>query len=129
MSISKFAPGSVEEALAQLLAGLSPHTQSSSPGSREEAFAQLLARLKPPPEPDILRLPVVLRKRGNRGRSTHYQDIKDGLFTEPVSIGARAVGWPASEVEAINAARIAGKSDDEIRELVQQLHAARKEAL
>jgi prophage regulatory protein len=36
------------------------------------------------------------------------------------------VGWPASEVSAINTARIAGKTDDEIRVLVVKLEAARK---
>jgi prophage regulatory protein len=73
----------------------------------------------------ILRLPDVTRERG-RKRSTHYLDIKNGLFTRPISIGARAVGWPAHEVEAVNAARIAGDSDDEIRALVVKLEAARK---
>lgn len=73
----------------------------------------------------ILRLPAVLRERG-RSRSAHYLDIQQGLFTRPVSIGARAVGWPASEVTALNAARIADKSDDEIRELVMKLEAERK---
>lgn len=38
----------------------------------------------------------------------------------------RQTGWPSSEVAAINAARIAGKSDEEIRELVLKLEAARK---
>lgn len=75
----------------------------------------------------ILRLPVVLRQRG-RSRSAHYLDIQQGLFTRPVPIGARAVGWPACEVAVINAARIAGKSDDEIRTLVEKLEAARKAA-
>jgi prophage regulatory protein len=73
----------------------------------------------------ILRLPAVLRERG-RSRSTHYLDIQQGLFTRPVSIGARAVGWPEHEVAALNDARIAGKSDDEIRSLVVRLEAARK---
>ena len=75
----------------------------------------------------ILRLPAVKAKTGN-SRSTHYLRIAQGLFTKPVSLGPRAVGWPSSEVEAINAARIAGKSDVEIRELVVQLEAARKSA-
>ncbi len=75
----------------------------------------------------ILRLPAVLRERG-RSRSAHYQDIQQGLFTPPVAIGARAVGWPADELAALNAARIAGKSDDEIRALVAKLEAARKAA-
>jgi prophage regulatory protein len=43
-----------------------------------------------------------------------------------VKLGARAVGWPAREVAAINAARIAGRSDDEIRVLVTKLEAARR---
>lgn len=73
----------------------------------------------------ILRLPVVLTRRG-RSRSSHYADIKQGLFTQPIAIGLRAVGWPSSEVAAINAARIAGKPDEEIRALVVNLEAARK---
>ena len=73
----------------------------------------------------ILRLPVVMAERG-RGHSSHYGDIQQGLFTPPVRIGLRAVGWPATEVAALNAARIAGKSDDEIRALVVKLVSARK---
>lgn len=75
----------------------------------------------------ILRLRAVLRERG-RSRSAHYIDIQQGLFTHPVQIGLRAVGWPMTEVATINAARIAGKSDVEIRELVTQLESARKSA-
>ena len=59
-------------------------------------------------------------------RSTIYLRISQGLFVKPVSLGARAVGWPAAEVAALNAARIAGRSDDEIRALVLKLEAARK---
>ena len=73
----------------------------------------------------ILRITDVLPVRG-RARSTHYLDIKQGLFTQPVLIGLRAVGWPASEVAALNAARITGKTDEEIRGLVVELEAARK---
>ena len=75
----------------------------------------------------ILRLPAVLHERG-RSRSAHYLDIQQGLFTHPVSIGARAVGWPSDEVAALNAARIAGKTDEQIRALVVALEAARKTA-
>ena len=75
----------------------------------------------------ILRLPVVLSERG-RSRSAHYLDIQQGLFTQPVQIGLRAVGWPSSEVTAINAARIAGKSDQVVRALVVKLEADRKSA-
>ena len=75
----------------------------------------------------ILRLPAVLSERG-RSRSAHYLDIKQGLFTRPVAFGVRAVGWPADEVAALNVARIAGKTDDEVRALVVKLEAARKTA-
>jgi hypothetical protein len=42
-----------------------------------------------------------------------------------VSIGGQRRAWPVGELEQINQARIAGKSDDEIRELVVQLETAR----
>lgn len=73
----------------------------------------------------ILRLPAVLQARG-RSRSAHYLDIQQGLFTPPVAIGFRAVGYPDYEVEALIAARIAGKSNDDIRKLVAELVTARK---
>ena len=73
----------------------------------------------------ILRLPAVLLDTG-LSRSTIYLRISQGAFTHPVSLGARAVGWPAHEVTAINAARIAGRSEVQVRELVLQLEAARK---
>lgn len=72
----------------------------------------------------IHRIPAVLRIRG-RSRSAHYKDIQDGLFPHPVRIGLRAVGHPDNELTELNAARIAGKSDEEIRALVVQLEAAR----
>ncbi len=75
----------------------------------------------------ILRLPAVLKRRG-RSRSSHYADINAGLYVKPVQIGSRAVGTPEDEVDALNAARIAGKTDDEIRALVLKLEAARKAA-
>ena len=75
----------------------------------------------------LIRLPNVLRQRG-KSRSSHYGDIQQGLFTPPVKIGARASAWPDNEVEALNAARIAGKSDDEIRDLVKKLIASRRSA-
>ena len=58
-------------------------------------------------------------------RSTLYLRISQGLWPKPVSLGQRAVGWPAYEVGLLNAARIASKSDDDIRALVQALQARR----
>jgi prophage regulatory protein len=50
-----------------------------------------------------------------------YADAAVGLFTKPVKLGPRASGWPESEVSALQAARIAGKTPDQIRELVREL--------
>lgn len=74
----------------------------------------------------LLRLPAVKAQSGY-SRSTIYLRISQGLWTRPVSLGARSVAWPASDVAALNAARIAGQSDDDIRKLVQRLQAARGE--
>ncbi len=93
---------------------------SSTPTGRQTATPQ-------PGQITFLRLPTVLKCRG-RSRSSHYADIKAGLFVKPVLIGLRATGTPDHEVEALNAARIAGKSDDEIRALVVKLESARKTA-
>jgi prophage regulatory protein len=73
----------------------------------------------------ILRLPNVKAATG-LSRSTLYLRIAHGLFTHPVSLGGRAVGWPALEVASLNAARIAGKSDVQMRDLVRELEMARK---
>ena len=75
----------------------------------------------------ILRLPAVKSESGN-SRSTIYLRITQGLWPKQVILGPRMVGWPADEVAAMNAARVAGKSDDEIRALVVKLEAARKAA-
>jgi prophage regulatory protein len=61
-------------------------------------------------------------------RSTIYLRISQGLFVRPVMLGARAVGFPAGEVAALNAARIAGRSEQHIRALVIDLESARSEA-
>jgi prophage regulatory protein len=76
----------------------------------------------------ILRLPSVKTESG-LSRSTLYLRISQGLWTKPISLGGRSVGWPASEVTTLNSARIAGKTDGEIRELVQSLEADRTRAL
>ena len=75
----------------------------------------------------ILRRKQVQAESGY-SRSTIYLRIAQGLWPKPVSLGARAVGWPAGEVSAMNAARIAGKSEDEIRALVMALEIGRRTA-
>ena len=82
-----------------------------------------------PPGPfTILRLPAV-RAGSGYSRSTQYLRIAQGLWTKQISLGPRCVGWPDYECAALNAARIAGKTDAEIRDLVVKLEAARKGAV
>ena len=63
-----------------------------------------------------------------RSRSSNYADIKAGLLTTPVRVGGRSVAWPRHEINALNAARLSGKSDEEVRQIVDALHIARLEA-
>jgi prophage regulatory protein len=72
----------------------------------------------------LLRRPAVEAATG-KSRSTIYREIAKNLFPKPVQIGGERVAWPANEVAALNQARIAGKSNDEIRQLVVELEAAR----
>jgi prophage regulatory protein len=72
----------------------------------------------------ILRRKPVQAETGY-SRSTLYLRISQGLFTRPVRLGTRSVGWPAVEVDALNAARIAGKTDAELRALVTELEKER----
>ncbi len=76
---------------------------------------------------------TILRRRqvqaeSGYSRSTIYLRIAQGLWPKGVSLGPRAKGWPASEVAALNAARIAGHTDEEIRRLGSGLVAERKSA-
>ena len=73
----------------------------------------------------IWRLETCKAATGYRSTASIYQLIKKGLWPKPVNINIRSVGWPSDEVIAINAARIAGRTDDQIRELVVRLHAKR----
>ena len=75
----------------------------------------------------ILRMPAVKAETGHKSHASIYTAIKAGLFTKAVPIGERSVGWPDYEVKAINSARIAGKTEADIRDLVNRLHAKRIE--
>ena len=77
----------------------------------------------------IWRIETCKEQSGYRSTASIYNNIRDGLWTKPVSIGQRSVGWPSDEVEAINKARIAGANDDQLRQLVMQLHAKRSALL
>ena len=73
----------------------------------------------------IIRMPAVKDETGHRSHASIYNAIKAGLFTRPVPIGERSVGWPDYEVKALVNARIAGQSESDIRDLVNRLHVNR----
>ena len=58
------------------------------------------------------------------GRATHYARERDGLGPPAIKVG-RMSAWVAGELDAVNTAIIAGRSDDEIRALVRDLVAQR----
>ena len=82
---------------------------------------------------EIWRIQVVKAATGYRSTATIYNNIKAGIWTKPVRIGERSVGWPSDEVIAVNKARVAGATDEQLRELINRLHEKRqgllKEAL
>ena len=75
----------------------------------------------------FLRKPAV-RKRSGCSDSTLYLKISQGLWTKAVALGPRMSGWPDSEVDALLAALMAGKTEADIRALVIELHQVRKTA-
>jgi prophage regulatory protein len=73
----------------------------------------------------IKRMSDVLKAFGYRSRTTVYKNVNAGVFTRPISIGVRAVGWLDTEIEAISVALAAGKNQTDIQALVDKLHARR----
>lgn len=64
-------------------------------------------------------------KLAGMSRSTGICRVKDGLFPKPFAIGKRQTGWLTREIEAVNLAHARGATDDEVRQLVAELHTLR----
>jgi len=77
----------------------------------------------------IWRLQTCKQHTGYRSTASIYNNIRDGLWTKPVRISQRSVGWPSDEIEAINNARIAGATNEQLRDLVNRLHDKRSALL
>ena len=65
--------------------------------------------------------PAELPKHTGNAYSTNYADVREGLLPPPVKLGRRASGWVASEIAAVQQARISGKTEEEIKTLVRSL--------
>ena len=64
-------------------------------------------------EKTVWRLPEVMARTG-LSRSTIYEQISNGEFPQRISLGPRAVGWLADEVEGWIQGRIDdSRKDDE----------------
>ena len=74
----------------------------------------------------LIRLQQLLQRRG-RSRSSHYADVRVGLYPPPIPLSpdGRSVAWLEHEDAAVNAAMVAGASAEEVRALVRDLVAMR----
>lgn len=74
----------------------------------------------------LLRKPEVLAFLGISKSTLHVQ-INNGLIPPPISLGERAVAFVMHEIKAVLAAKIAGRSNDEIKQLVSRLVSSRQD--
>lgn len=72
----------------------------------------------------IIKQPQLL-KQFAFSKSTLFTQINQGLMPKPISLGSRAVGYLQHEVDSVLSARIAGKNNEQIKELVKSLMAKR----
>ena len=77
--------------------------------------------------PQLIRKPEVLTLTG-LSKSTLYNRINSGLFIPPISLGARAVAFVASEVDTVIQAMIEEQSPAELKALVSNLIQQRKKS-
>lgn len=76
--------------------------------------------------PSYVRPKDACRQLGGMGLSTLYAHIDRGMFPKPVALSRRFVVFPQEEVTAVINARLAGKTDDEVRQLVAELMEKRR---
>lgn len=70
-----------------------------------------------------------LKPKLNYSRRTLTRRIAKRLWTKPVRLSDNTIGWPVYEVEMLIAAYIAGRSDHNIRQLVEIFEAARQKLI
>jgi prophage regulatory protein len=91
-----------------------PRVAAAAPASPAAAPAPAAGHEARPPYPGGAPGKRVLRKPDVKGRtglsnSTIHAWIKEGRFPAPVALGARAVGWIESEIDAWIADRAAAR--------------------
>lgn len=76
--------------------------------------------------PNYVRPKDACRQLGGMGLSTLYAHVDRGLFVKPVALSRRFVVFPQEEITAILNARLAGKTDEDVRKLVVELMEKRR---
>lgn len=59
--------------------------------------------------------------------TTLWRQVKEGVFTPPIRVGGRSVGYIQEEVQAILSARSIGVQEEGLKQLVKTLIERRKE--
>lgn len=73
----------------------------------------------------LMKLPDVCKALG-LGRTAFYAAINEGRAPRPVKpTGARSSAWVAGEIAQVQKAVIAGRSAEDLQNLVARLHAQR----
>lgn len=78
--------------------------------------------------PPFIRMGAVLSLT-EVSRPTLMRQIRSGLFPQQIKLGDRTVVWPTTEVISVIAARVEGKSDDDVKLLVSALQDSRPTSL
>jgi prophage regulatory protein len=73
----------------------------------------------------ILRKPQAMEALGLPLSSFNLR-VKQRLITSPISLGARAVGWPSSEIDSLVLAICSGATKNQIEALVIDLEHKRR---
>lgn len=102
-----------------------PTATQSQPESARPRDAQPY-NVASPPSGYFERLPDLIRNE-RVSRSTIFARVKSGMLPPPVSLGDRALGWPAHELATLRRARAAGMDEDTLRALVRRIVEARAE--
>lgn len=76
----------------------------------------------------LLTFAATAQRMGFKSRSFVYEQLAEGILPKPIQFGERALRFPSTEIDAVIAARIAGKSKADIQALVAQLHTERTKA-
>jgi prophage regulatory protein len=98
---------------------------SSTPTSSESLLRTIEARLPPAGPRSFSRARKVRPRIGDASNSTYYSRIANGVWPKGISLGPNFVAWDDHEVDVMCEALAAEFTDDQLRQLVREIHARR----